>query len=262
MESSRLPIELCEAVMNAFREYYVSPWSGRLLVPRLDRPAQQALCACTLTCRAWSVRAQYLLWTFPILPNSLRLVHFNMAIRKSPNKAIIRGLMLASTNMAGELFMHSFPHLQHLLCFGIRFNRGPPLRLLRMRLPFFSTITTLALFDCTFESMRAMLDVVWACSNLTTLAIGNIKHEHDYEECDCCKAVVGTSEEVVGSEKPLPELLAGLMELTIRLDECEDPGRCAAYIWSVLPGMRNVLRFEYRAWRSRAWKPYILPVAK
>lgn len=79
---------------------------------------------------------------------------------------------------------------------------------------------------------------------------------------DCCKLVVGTSEEIVGSEKRLPELLDGIEELTIRLDRSIDPGTCVAYIWSVLPGMRNVLRFLYRAHQNVAWKSYTLPVAK
>lgn len=83
-------------------------------------------------------------------------------------------------------------------------------------------------------------------------------------ECDyrspnlkCCKNVVGTSEEVAGSAQRLPELLPELAKLVIRLGWCEHPQRHAAYIWNVLPGMRNVLRFEYRAGFGN-WKPYTL----
>lgn len=78
---------------------------------------------------------------------------------------------------------------------------------------------------------------------------------------NCCENAVGTSEEVVGCAQRLPELLPELAELVLRLDCCKRPERHAAYIWHVLPGMRNVLRFEYRKGeRKEAWKPYtVLP---
>ncbi|OJT05315.1 hypothetical protein TRAPUB_3864 [Trametes pubescens] len=38
MESSRLPIELCEAVMSALREYYDFSYRYWFLAPRLDWP--------------------------------------------------------------------------------------------------------------------------------------------------------------------------------------------------------------------------------
>lgn len=104
-----------------------------------------------------------------------------------------------------------------------------------------------------------------------------VQNRHYKQNNHCCKWGVGTSE-VVGPEQRLPwclsglaeltireqrlpELLSELVELTIRLDECGDPERCARYIWSVLPGMRDVLRFQYRARERDAWKPYTLPVA-
>lgn len=89
-----------------------------------------------------------------------------------------------------------------------------------------------------------------------------LQQMHNQENNRCCERIVGTSEKVVGSEKWLPEMLSGLEELTIRLDTCYDPERCAAYIWSVLPGIYNVLRFQYRIWCRDAWSPYTLPVAK
>lgn len=89
-----------------------------------------------------------------------------------------------------------------------------------------------------------------------------LQNMHNQKNNRCCKLIVGTSEKVVGSGEWLPELLSGLAELTIRLDECNDLEKCARYIWSVLPGMRNVLRFEYRTGRRDAWKLYTLPAAK
>lgn len=184
MDSCVLPLELCEKVMDALPDYVKFPDSGWLLCPVNSWDLQHALCACALPCQAWRVRAQYLLWTFPALFDSQHFARFNLAIRNSPNTPIIRGLQLGSGNddneapdlgTAGELFMHSFPHLESLLCGKIRFDHGPPLRILRMGLPFFASINTLALVNCTFQSLRSLLDVVWACSNLDTLVIGGVE---------------------------------------------------------------------------------------
>lgn len=148
---------------------YQQTWSG-----------QQALCACALTCRAWRVRAQHLLSTFPHILDDARLSPFTTAVQESP----ITGLTLGDyyfgrfdTSKASELFMHSSLRLQHWRCIKVDFDRGPPLRLLRMRLPFFASIVTLQLWSCTFQSLRAMLDVVWACPNLSGLDISYTKFE-------------------------------------------------------------------------------------
>lgn len=83
---------------------------------------------------------------------------------------------------------------------------------------------------------------------------------HQSSGSSCCRDAVGMSEEVVGSTQRLPELLPELAELVLRLEECNHPARHAAYIWDVLPGFRNVLRFEYCAKWGGAWKPYtVLP---
>ncbi len=184
MESCRLPIELCEKVMNALRGYEdeILDGTNSRMQEEYTSKRQPALRACALTCHAWRVRAQYLLWTFPVILDSQHLAHFRTAIRSSPNITITRGLVLGGIygpneldlSTAGELFMRSFPHLQRLLCFYIRFDRGPPLRVLRMRLPFFASITALRLYRCTFQSLRAMLGVVWACRNLATLDTNDV----------------------------------------------------------------------------------------
>lgn len=194
MESCVLPTELCEKVMDAIPEYVEFPDTGSGWPTRPKKPwrSQQALCACALTCHAWRVRAQCLLWTFPCLIQSQQFPRFNTAIRKSLNTPTICGLALGRLDVdheasdlstAGELFMHSFPHLRSLVCRNISFERGPPLRALRMRLPFFDSITFLELLWCKFQSLRAMLDVVWACSNLATLAIGD-----NQIKSKCCSA--------------------------------------------------------------------------
>ncbi len=133
-------MELCEEVMNALLEYsdrhgYPVGWSK---ARKEHRESQQALCACALTCRAWRFRAQHLLWTFPHLFDSRRLVQFTTAVRRSLHITITRGLVLGEVDgrartldlcvsSASELFVHSFPYLQHLRCFGILFAYGPPL---------------------------------------------------------------------------------------------------------------------------------------
>lgn len=167
--------------MDALLDYVEIPDDGWFLVPRYARDSQQALCSCALTCHAWRVRAHYLLWTFLFLFQRQQFSRFRQAIQNSPNITLIRGLMLQGSHnvvenpglrMAGELFMHSFPHMEHFICTGVRFDHGPPLRVLRMRPPFFDSITSLELHGCTFQSLRVMLDMVWACSNLATLAMG------------------------------------------------------------------------------------------
>lgn len=80
--------------------------------------------------------------------------------------------------------------------------------------------------------------------------------KHPFSGSGCCMTTVGTSEEVVGSSQRLPELLPELAELVLRLKKCNCLARHAAYIWDVLPGFRNVLRFEYREDDHGDWKPY------
>ncbi|EIW57134.1 uncharacterized protein TRAVEDRAFT_29348 [Trametes versicolor FP-101664 SS1] len=89
---------------------------------------------------------------------------------------------------------------------------------------------------------------------------------HCEVDTECCQVVVGTSEEVAGSPQRLSALLSGLEELTIRFTrdrKSKDPSPCAAYIHSVLPSMRKVLRFEHREAHSGGpWKEYTLPLTQ
>ncbi|KAL1937688.1 hypothetical protein VTO73DRAFT_12963 [Trametes versicolor] len=99
-----------------------------------------------------------------------------MTARESPITGLTLGeydkvLGPVDASKASELFMRPCLRLQHFRCIQVRFDRGPPFRLLRM-LPFFASITTLQLWKCTFQNFRAMMDVVWACPNLTLLDIG------------------------------------------------------------------------------------------
>lgn len=83
-----------------------------------------------------------------------------------------------------------------------------------------------------------------------------LRSRHDQHGHKCCREAVGTSEEVVGSTQRFPELLPELAELVLRLERCQHPERHAAYIWDILPGFRNVLRFEYCKADDGDWNPY------
>ncbi|OJT05526.1 hypothetical protein TRAPUB_3657 [Trametes pubescens] len=254
MESCRLPIELCEKVMNALRghEDEILDGTNSRMQEEYTSKRQPALRACALTCHAWRVRAQYLLWTFPVILDSQHLAHFRTAIQSSPNITITRGLVLggiygpnvldlSTAEVLGSLLRDSFPALHSVTVYS-----GDELRLHEGTSGVPSWLHTIAIGRPIPGILKTIV----------------LQHQTELKENYCCKEVVGTSEEVVGSEKQLPELLAGLAELTIRLDWCKDPERCAAYIWSVLPGMHDVLRFEYRVNWDDVWRPYTLPVAK
>lgn len=121
--------------------------------------------------------------------------------------------------------------------------------------------------DCTFTRRSdEALERPWLHAIATGRPIPGIlktivlEQFHGLENHDFCKQLVGMGEEVVGSSQRLPDLLPELAELVIRLEECDNPERHAAYIWNVLPGMRNVLRFEYCGNDEKDWKPYtVLP---
>lgn len=168
MEACRIPIELCEAIMDTLPDI----WSAAIL--RQYKPGiemQHTLCACALTCRAWRVRAQLLLWGSPYLEDERRLALFTAAIRTAPKPLITSRLWLNQSTFvsSAELFMHTFPNLRRLTCWKVDFNCGPPPAIFRMRLPFFASITVLQLVQCKFSSWRAVLDVVWAFPNLAVL---------------------------------------------------------------------------------------------
>lgn len=134
---------------------------------------QDTLCACALTCRAWRARAQHLLWISPRLVDTRRVALITSVLPTAP-RSVTTTLMLARLDLssASELFMHSFPNSRHLSFHRVCFERGPPLHILRMHLPFFDSITILHMRNCSFHSLRATLDVIWAIPNLSSLRLG------------------------------------------------------------------------------------------
>ncbi|KAH9846165.1 hypothetical protein C2E23DRAFT_854023 [Lenzites betulinus] len=193
MESCRLPVELCEAVMDAVSYHQISMVLDRRKQNR-SRLRQRTLCACALTCRAWRARAQHLLRTRPYLPSQRAISLLTASVRADREKWA-RHLMIMRLNGSGigrsgsgsttssrakdpigistasctDLLLCSFPNLHTFHASVTTLDFGP--RLLRMRPPFFLAITTLLLDRCTFDSVRAMLDVIWACPNVSMLVI-------------------------------------------------------------------------------------------
>lgn len=174
MESCRLSIELCETIMDALPDA-PDPYLQWETGPK----GQRTLCACALTCRAWRVRAQHLLLTFPRLLDGPHLSLFTVAIRNVPKPPTITLVLKDKVDLklAAQLFIQPFPHLQHWSCAYVSFDSGLPLRLLRIRLPFFANINVLEMRYCRFKSARAMLHVVWACPNLSSLNISCVSLE-------------------------------------------------------------------------------------
>ncbi|EIW65384.1 uncharacterized protein TRAVEDRAFT_42755 [Trametes versicolor FP-101664 SS1] len=168
MESCRIPIELCESIMDAVSEHEALQFDWLV-----GLEWQDTLCACALTCRAWRARAQHLLWISPRLVDTRRVALITAALPTAPRSLtttlVLSRLDLSSTS---ELFMHSFPNLRQLSCHRVSFERGPPLQILRMRLPFFDSIPILHMRNCSFRSLRATLDVIWAFPNLSSLRLG------------------------------------------------------------------------------------------
>ncbi len=129
MEYCPFPIELCNAIMDALSEHHKFQWSWSFA-----ERSQHALCACALTCCAWRVRAQRLLWHSPcLLVGSPCIASFNTAIRSDTTRSLILSLILKRSNDvfdykgANDLFMHSFPNLLDLLCDGVHFDVTPQL---------------------------------------------------------------------------------------------------------------------------------------
>ncbi|KAI0816889.1 hypothetical protein BC628DRAFT_1405090 [Trametes gibbosa] len=197
MESCPLPIEVCEAIMDALSYHRISMVLDRREQNR-SRIRQRTLCACALTCRAWRARAQHLLRAHPYLANQHSVSLLSASVRAirdqwTPYVSILRlnggggvqrsghsttspsttknpdtGISMASTT---DLLLCPFPNLHTFYASVITMDFGP--RLLRMRPPLFFAISTLLLDRCTFDSVRAMFDVVWACPNVSFLVIVN-----------------------------------------------------------------------------------------
>lgn len=100
-------------------------------------PCLRVLCACALTCRAWRIRAQRLLWISPRLVDRPHIALFTKNLRTAPIRLVTTlAFEHRGHHRSGELFMHAFPNLRLLSYRKVDFECGPPLAFFRLRLPF------------------------------------------------------------------------------------------------------------------------------
>ncbi|KAI0820594.1 hypothetical protein BC628DRAFT_1396284 [Trametes gibbosa] len=170
MESWRVPIEVCESIIDAIEE-------------------MNTLRNCALTCRAWRTRAQLRIWQAPYIRETT-INKFIEAVRNSPNHltAHVHALELNIQNSEdgadsecptrlNELLLTS--KITSLRALSLRFGSSPSLkllhpRILRMRPRLLACVTALKLFQSVFPSPRRMLDVIWACPNLFSLEVYSV----------------------------------------------------------------------------------------
>ncbi|KAI0364791.1 hypothetical protein BV20DRAFT_1125399 [Pilatotrama ljubarskyi] len=192
MENSLLPIDVCEAIIDTVqhtrREYGMSD-STSFEYP----PEQRTLMACALTCRAWTARAQYHLRQHPQLMDSASIGCFTTAARRASSEfaaSVITlrfGRLLGAFGVLvprpGDFFTLSFPNLRALSAFNVDLTElgsvFPRLTGIRARPPLCQHITRLMLLYCQFDTVRAMLDVVWSCGNLSELYIRGCRFQRN-----------------------------------------------------------------------------------
>ncbi|KAI0353279.1 hypothetical protein OH77DRAFT_646259 [Trametes cingulata] len=183
METSLLPIDVCEAIIDTVqhtREEYGMSDGVSFEYP----PEQRTLMACALTCRAWSPRAQYHLRRHPQLMDSTSIGRFTTAARLAAfdrfaeNVVTLRfGRLLGDFGVVvprlGDFLSLSFPNLRALSAFNVDLAEVGTVfpRLVRARPALCQNVTRLMLMHCQFDTVRAMLDVVWSCRNVSSLYI-------------------------------------------------------------------------------------------
>ncbi|KAI0638731.1 hypothetical protein C8Q77DRAFT_1425 [Trametes polyzona] len=167
---SRVPIDIVLQVMDASEETSTSPGGFNM--------DQRTLCACTLVCREWRAYAQHLLRRRPLLCTTRAISGFAKYLHQSQETGTLHALHFWGCSEvldlapATDLFVappRSFSSLTALRFSKTRMTFAP--KVLRMRLPFFETITVLTLSLCEFDSMRGLFDLVWACRNLSVLDV-------------------------------------------------------------------------------------------
>ncbi|KAI0634395.1 hypothetical protein C8Q77DRAFT_751083 [Trametes polyzona] len=178
MESCILSIELCEAIIDGVG----TPRAASSWDCSWDHTAchnrQRTLWACALTCRNWRIRAQMLLWRHPCIWSGPAFPLFVAATRRLPHyysrNTVTLHLRprLKDQTLVNSLFLGpTAPHLRDLSWCNMQFNTRGASWVLRMRLPFFDSITSLELHRCSFSSARGLLDVIWSVPNILSLSM-------------------------------------------------------------------------------------------
>ncbi|KAI0641271.1 hypothetical protein C8Q79DRAFT_1014677 [Trametes meyenii] len=176
MKHCKLPIELCEAIMDVLCEPpRFEGWCDSFEVFNTLR-------ACRDVCPEWSIHATALLHLNHNLDSRQAVYGFVSALRarswdplyfrreelwlKWPSRARDGNLSQASVLFT----LHSLPMLKFLDIDKIRIEIGSS-RLMRLRPPFLKGVRRLRIACCKFDSWRTILDLLWACPNLNDVKI-------------------------------------------------------------------------------------------
>ncbi|KAI9068027.1 hypothetical protein FKP32DRAFT_200938 [Trametes sanguinea] len=200
MRSSVLPMELCEAIIDAVASTVPLPqpiwkFSSDQEWPRMYAPQlyqQSALYACTLICHAWSRRAQQLLWRRPLLCSVWSVQRFTELIQADAanvlaplvyelrlNAGFIYDFSLP-TMFPANVFMRSLSNLRTIYAHGVAWEiHDIHPRLIRFQLPLLAALKRLELQICSIGTLRMLFDVVWSCQELTHLTISQHSYNND-----------------------------------------------------------------------------------
>ncbi|KAI0675963.1 hypothetical protein C8Q78DRAFT_359793 [Trametes maxima] len=163
MGNWRLPLEMCEAIIDA-----IPSSSDNATVEE-----QRTLCVCALTCQAWRGRAQRVLLEHPQLNSRRAVLLFVASIRRTKYQlaSLVRTLALEGLQLKSiySLLVESFPGLSALHLYGTALEVHS--KILRTRFPFFAALSTLTLQHVRFNTPRALLNLVWACPNISVLKL-------------------------------------------------------------------------------------------
>ncbi|KAI0820621.1 hypothetical protein BC628DRAFT_1422785 [Trametes gibbosa] len=166
-EPYRLPIELCELIIDSIRS-----WSTRY---RVIQNENRDLASCALVCRDWRIRAQKTLWSTVFIGRRERISTLATALPDTPAH-IISLISSVYVNLSDDRVPHVFfdlplPSLRVLTMDSVAWTGHPIVLRNRLGLPFFETITELRLQGCKFNSVRGLFNIIWRCQGLQKLGV-------------------------------------------------------------------------------------------
>ncbi|KAI0641272.1 hypothetical protein C8Q79DRAFT_332829 [Trametes meyenii] len=184
MKHCKLPIELCEAIMDVLFE---SPYFAQI-----GRASEElkTLRACRNVCPEWSIHATALLRLNEVLDSPQAVSTFVSVLwGESRGRLYFRAEDLRldwsffqgdrNLSQANALFtLHSLQNLAFLHIEGCHIDIGTS-RVVRLRPSFFKGIRSLNIESCEFDSWRTLLDLFWACPYLDSVKIERCSFESD-----------------------------------------------------------------------------------
>ncbi|KAI0353190.1 hypothetical protein OH77DRAFT_1427580 [Trametes cingulata] len=182
-ESSRLPLELCEAIIDLIRPGGLDDW-------KTFPEESKVLRACALVCRAWRHRAQFNLWRAVILRKTVTfqagervLPAYMETLRKPPERlaALVHSLRLHPIRRIAplEFLMLRLPNLHLLAMESIKWT-ALPLRASRMKMLVLVNLTELRISRCTFYAVKDLFDIIWSCKRLSRVALYECVFKKNY----------------------------------------------------------------------------------